>query len=242
MDETVRAAAQTLGRAGRWDVAVALIDCWSAQVPTQDQDVSLLRADLLADRAFWTSTPLPTDLRAELGELTADAPSPSWALSWFGARARYTALLQGRLAGRGVDVEVAHQLLSDLQQLRDCAPDETAELAVRFHLGLVHENLLGDAASATRHWRAAADSHAGDTAASALRHLGGQAADTGDDTRARELWWESFRLRARDGDVPGALAQLALLATSATLTEAVAAWIEAAGLTVLKGNGLADPP
>ncbi len=74
-------------------------------------------------------------------------------------------------------------------------------------------------------------------AASALRHLGGQAADAGDPAAACVLWWRSFRLRARAGDLPGALAQLVLLAPSTTVEEVVSVWVEEAGLAVLRTAG-----
>jgi hypothetical protein len=245
VEETLHAASGALGRAGRWDVAVALLDEWTARAEPDDANLrraTLHRADLLADKAFWTSTPVPADPPAA-GEddVVREMRTVDWPTSWSRARRRYTTLLQDRIAGRGVDEGAARDLLARLHQLRAGAPDGTTELAVRFLLGLVHENLLGDPTAATPHWTAAATSEDGDTAASALRHLGGQCADAGDEARAHALWWESFRLRARDGDLPGAVAQLALLAPSATLGEAVTAWIEAAGLAVLRGQGLAAP-
>jgi len=234
MDEAVHVAAQALGRAGRWDVAVALLDRWAT--PTDAHDVALLRADLLADKAFWTSTPVPPTPPSAADD-TRGPGTIDWQASWSRARASYTTLLQDRLSGRGVDRAAARDLLARLDRLRALAPDDAAELAVRFHLGLVHENLLGNAAAATPHWTAAARSPVSDTAAAALRHLGGQHADAGDHALARDMWRESFRLRARDGDLPGALAQLALLAPSTPLDEALTLWVEAAGLAVLRDRG-----
>jgi hypothetical protein len=236
MTEVVYAAASALSRAGQCDLAIALLDAVMDQRGTIAP--ASLRADLLTAKAFWTSTPVPLPEGAvDVGDAHR---TTAWEGAWSRARATYASLVQERLAGEEVDRAAASLLLEDLDALRSSAPDLPLELAVRFHLGLVHENLLGDAANATPHWLAAADSPEAGTAALALRHLGGQAADQGDHLRAQDLWWRSFRLRARQGDVPGALAQLVLLAPSTTLAEATAVWIEEAGFTVLMGGAIPE--
>jgi len=226
-------AVRALAQAGRWDVALALLDARPPGPGARCAEALRRRTEL--DRAFWSATPLPSP--------PGDAPA-GWDAAREATQAGYVRLLRRRIEGLPPDVAAVEALRADLEHLLATAPDVEAGLAVRFPLGLVHENLRGDAASATPHWAAAADAVDTDVAASALRHLGGQAADRGDHDRARDLWWRSFRLRARDGDLPGALAQLQLLAPSTTVAEAVQVWAAEAGFAVLRDavlHTLPDP-
>ena len=228
-------AVRALVQAARWDLALALLD--AVLDPRRPgltvQAAAALRRRAALDQAFWSATPLPPP--------RAEAPD-GWDAARDAAQAAYVGMLRRRIEGLTPDTAAVEALRADLEHLLAAAPDGEAALAVRFHLGLVHENLCGDAASATPHWTAAADAADTDVAASALRHLGGQAVDCGDHDRARDLWWRSFRLRARDGDLPGALAQLLLLAPSTTLAEAVQVWAGEAGLAVLRDAALHSLP
>ena len=67
-----------------------------------------------------------------------------------------------------------------------------------------------------------------------MRHLGGQAADTGDHLQAEDLWWQGLRRWMHAGYIPGIVAQLHLLPPETPTGQVVEAWIDELELSVLR--------
>ena len=191
-------AARALTRAGQWDEALTLLGC----LP-ESADTLTATAEVMVDRDFWTGA---DDATAALHRLEGE---DSWGPRMLRARAEYTTQLRTRLAGGS---PVVAPLAATLQGLLDDTDDPRSQAQAHFYLGVVAEVLAGEPDDAATHYRAVLDGPDRSFDAEALRHLGGHAQDTGDVEQARRLWLQSLQLRQRTGHLPGALAQLLLLA------------------------------
>ncbi|MEV0643725.1 hypothetical protein AB0I28_00540 [Phytomonospora sp. NPDC050363] len=247
VDDLITAAAE-LARSGRSETALALLDAASTEAPEHRARLALAAAEAALDagwfKGFDAATTRLGEAAAVAGDLTADA---RWDLDFLRLRHDYARTVLGdggfRPGPDGKDPEEMTGLRARAGELRDLAPDLRRRGWVHHYLGLISDNVFGEAAAAPADYEAALA--AGEESADdlltreALRHLGDHAHTRGDHALALELWRRATFLGARAGNVPGTLSQQMLLAVSArdtgdeagarALAREVARWAEALG-------------
>jgi hypothetical protein len=224
--EIVLDSARDLVRAGRWELALRLLDATAPSGPQEAGALAAARADAEVDHAWWTRRDA-NPARLEAARSLAADDAQAWIVDFAGLRASYARQLYVKLAGGS---PAADGLATAADGLAQQAPDPAARAYVTFYRGLMAGVLDGDEAAAEGYWRAALDTDDEYVRSYPLRHLGGVADEAGRHDEALALWRESTRLRQRAGYVPGALAQLQLYPADAVADDIVTDWADAMGL------------
>lgn len=191
---------------------------------------------------WYTGTALAADRLATADRICG----PMWDLAFLRLRHDYLSAL------REPDSPVVTDLRTRCGRLASEADSAVRVGWARLYLGLIADNLAGERDVAPGHYHAALE--AGLTW-EALRHLGDHDRDGGDPESAARRWEQSAESAAREGRVPGTLAQQLLLAVlardngdasgAARLAGEVARWAGALGMTRLADQAesfLAAPP
>src|SRR6266536_5426357 len=100
--DSIVLAAQGLSRAGRWQLAAALLDATEPADAGEAEALAVARADAEVDHAFWMRRSPDPAVLAAARELATD-PAPVWAAEFAQLRASYAPLLQARMAGERLD-------------------------------------------------------------------------------------------------------------------------------------------
>jgi hypothetical protein len=260
----VVAAATALSRAGNWSASERLLGATHAESPAERAALALAVAEIAVEAdASRGSDSAPAAMRAADQAVKAmDDPELRWDFMFLRIRREYlTQVFQAgelQLGQEGRSSADVAALGTRIEQLGDDAPDGRRAGSAAFYRGLIADNLEGERAAAPAWYERALASatETGDEllASSALRHLGDHAEEAGDLARARELWERSAELRAREGFVPGVLAQQMLLAvlsraegdetTARAIAREVVRWAGALQIGWLRNEAaalLADP-
>jgi tetratricopeptide (TPR) repeat protein len=216
--------ARTLILAGQWDLADRLLASAASAEAAERAALALLRAQVAVEIRQWRGTGDPAaavDAAAALIE-AAGHPELAFDLDLLRLFRDYWAeMMPGggtppHFGPEGRAPAVLDELRDRAARLVATAPGGRRAARAAFYAGLVADNLRGEPdragelfGQALAACRPGADD---DYAAEALRHLGGQAQDTGDLGLARSHWERSAGLAQRAGWLPLALAQQALLA------------------------------
>lgn len=226
---SVAVSAQGLSRAGRWQLATALLDAIEPADAREAGALAVARAEVEVDYAFWMRRDADPELVAAARELAADAIQV-WTAEFAQVRAAYAPLLRARIAGEALERAAVGTLATTAERLAETAPDSTDQAYATFYRGLIASVLQDDSVAGDKHYRAAAETDDEYVRSYALRHVGSLADDAGRHDEAIELWRESTRLRQRAGFVPGALAQLQLITAHTSAERVVAEWADELGI------------
>lgn len=239
--DSIVLSAQGLSRAGRWQLAAALLDATRPADAREAEALAVARAEAEVDHAFWMRRSADPAVLATARELATD-PVQVWTAEFAQLRASYAPLLRARTAGEPLDPADVGPLAATAERLAATAPEPAGRAYVTFYRGLIADVLQGDAVAGGEHFRAAAETDDDYVRSYALRHVGGLADDAGRHDEALELWRESARLRQRAGFVPGALAQLQLTMTATPAERIVADWANEVGIGELIVQAAAIDP
>ncbi|HEX5086183.1 MAG TPA: hypothetical protein VFV89_00130 [Nocardioides sp.] len=216
-------AVSALGRAARYDEALALLD---ATQPADEADrlaLLMARAGVVGRRDYTRGVPSgadhPLDAATELARELGTGPTTSWDLAMLHLRRQYADQLVDGIGPAGRDQAVVAAMTVEATRLRDTAPDDGRRGWALMCLGWIADNLRGDRDHAPAHYEQALGlGRAVDDPVlvfEAQRHLGDHAHDDGDHAAALAAWQESATAAARGGHVLGVLAQQVLLAVLA---------------------------
>jgi hypothetical protein len=184
--------ARALQRAGRWDLALDVLE----------PEAVALRAEILTD-AFWWRLEGAAEAADAVAALRESEPARA---AFLDAQLAYTRTLFG-IDARPGDAERARAGFTAAASDRELAP------WAAFWLGVVAELLDKDPAAAAEHYRRALAGADGDPLLEsyAIRHLGGQALESGD-TAGLDGLRRSYHLRAALGARPQTAAAAVTLA------------------------------
>jgi hypothetical protein len=260
LDEVITAA-RDLGRGGRWQQALSLLDAAAATAsnPREPALLALAAAEIALERAwFCDSGEAPARVRAaeESFAATGHVPGSRWDLDFLLLRRDYFDQILGNgtfcPGPEGKDPGALADIRRRGGELIAQAPDEVRRGWAAFYLGAIADNLYAERDAAPAHYLAALRaSEAGDDllAREALRHLGDHDHDNADHELALDRWQRATALGARAGAVTGTLSQQMLLAVLArdagdeagarALAREIARWAGAIGATRLEAQASA---
>jgi hypothetical protein len=212
------AGARALMLAGQWTLAADLLAAARADGDGERAVLAVAEAEVAVDHDFWCRTgggALAVNAAAPAVAAAGEAV-PAFDLDFARLRTDYLDALFDASGewiepGRRDPASVA-ALVSRAEALRAAAPDGGRAGFATFYAGVVHENIAGDAATAASRYAQALENGDELTQSYALRHLGYQAAEAGDDALAAQQMQRSADLRMRAGCVPLVLAQQVAIA------------------------------